>query len=120
MKDLTKEQQLMVESLVAHFTNENGKKEEPYVLETDIDFSAPELGKQHSGYDFKCYDGYAVGENEVVEIIVTYPKMIDLTYSEVDACMDFRYGSDHMRYDYEIHFGDVMMLKSKLKSFRLL
>lgn len=120
MKDLTKEQQLMVESLVAHFTNENGRKEEPYVLEMEIEFSAPELGSQTSGYDFKCYDGYAVGENEVVEIIVTYPKMIDLTYSEVDACMDFRYGSDHMRYDYEIHFGDVMMLKSKLKSFRLL
>lgn len=119
MKDLTKEQQLMIESLVAHFTNENGRKE-LYVLETEIEFSAPELGSQTSGYDFKCYDGYAVGENEVVEIIVTYPKMIDLTQSEVDDCLYFRYGSDHKKYDYEIHFGDVMMLKSKLKSFRLL
>jgi hypothetical protein len=89
-----------------------------YVTESDIEFSANELGSQTSGYHFKCYDGYAIGDNRVLEIKVIYPKLAEIGEVFKEECMSFRYG--RLEFGYNIHFGDIMLYKGKLESFKVL
>jgi hypothetical protein len=91
---------------------------ELYVCEYDIEFSAPELGSQTSDYDFKCYDGYATANNGILELKVSYPKISEMNENQKLDCLEYRYGSDASKYN--IHFGDVMMCKGKLESFKVL
>lgn len=90
-----------------------------YVTESDIEFGANELGSQTSGYHFKCYDGYAIGDNRVLEIKVIYPKLSEMNDARKEECLCFRY-SNHLEDKYNIHFGDVMLYKGKLESFKVL
>ena len=89
-----------------------------YVTESDIEFGANELGSQTSGYHFKCYDGYAIGDNRVLEIKVIYPKLAEIGEVFKEECMSFRYGL--LEFGYNIHFGDIMLYKGKLESFKVL
>lgn len=113
---LTKEQ--FVDNKDWATSRRGNKVSELYVTESDIEFSATELGSQTSGYNLKCYDGYAVGSNGLVSIRVAYPRLSDMSDTAKNDCLWCRYGKDAKLYD--IHFGDVMMAKGKLESFKLL
>ncbi len=89
-----------------------------YVSESDIEFYAPELGSQTSGYHFRCYDGYGIADNGILEIKVKYPKISELSDKDKMDCLTYRYSTDAK--DFEVHFGDVMMSKGKLESFKVL
>lgn len=112
-----------IKDLTDELNNQEDAYQEPdYVTESDIDFYAPELGSQTSGYHFKCYDAFAVADNGIVQIKVTYPFLYQILNdkSKSDECLSYRYGGDHSKYAYELHFGDVMMKYGKLESFKLL
>ncbi len=96
--------------------------EPEFVTESDIEFSAPEIGSQTSGYHFKCYDGYAIGDNGILEIKLSYPFLyqINADESKLNECLVNRYGNDHYKYGYEVHFGDIMLRYGKLDSFKIL
>lgn len=118
-ENLTPGQQAIVDSLVAEFKRINDVAN-PYVMETDISLTFTELVKcdQTEYYDIKCYDGYAIAKNGFVSAYLTYPKISELSDDEKNDCLNYRYGSESKYLN--VHFGDVMMRKSKLDSFKIL
>ncbi len=120
-ENLTPGQQAIVDSLVAEFKRINDVAN-PYVMETDISLTFTELVKcdQTDYYDIKCYDGYAIANNGFISAYLTYPKLSEMSESEKIDCLNYRYYKVERENVEDISFGDVMMRKSKLDSFKIL
>lgn len=113
---LTKEQ---YESNESWATSRRGAVASKWVTESDIELDFSALGSQKDGYNLQCFDGFARGDNGVVQVELRYPKFSDLNGEElIDAFRNRYYYTPVSESD--VHFGDIMMKMSKLESFRLL
>jgi hypothetical protein len=93
--------------------------EPPFVWETEIDLTFEGLGSQNEGYDVKCFDGYAIANNGIIEVNLSYPFMYQFDAEQIKDIYRYRYSNDPEN-KYEITFGDIMMKHSKLESFKIL
>ena len=95
-------------------------KTKEFILETDIEVSLPFLKNKQATYNFKCYDGYAIGErtcdNEKAPktIRMEYPTLEEVLAStkKTERILDYRGLYDLEAKD--IHYGDIMITFGKV------
>lgn len=93
-------------------------KPKEFILEKDIELSLPK--NKQATYNFKCYDGYAIGErtcdNEKAPktIRMEYPTLEEVLAStkKTERILDYRGLYDLEAKD--IHYGDIMITFGKV------
>lgn len=89
-----------------------------YIRELSIYVNIPNI-KEEVAYNFKCYDGHAIGTlavgrpNAPKEIKMFYPTIGELTIEQMDYILEYRGLFDLTHED--INYGDVMMALGELK-----
>lgn len=86
-----------------------------FIIENDILLSDQLFfgdNKEHP-YNFKCYDGYAVGtalEDETPQIVeMTYPTLEEILANKEKTEKILKYRGLYDLYSNDLHYGDVMV-----------
>ena len=80
------------------------------VLEMDIEIR----GIEDCTFNVRCFDGIALGVNDKMNVILTYPPKNELTHEQLQQCLKYR-GLEHnisvfgMLTAVKTTFGDIMM-----------
>lgn len=84
------------------------------IIETDIFVTIPSINDD-AIYDFKCFDGHAIGErvcdteNAPKTIRMKYPKLDEVLEDENKSSYVLEYRGLYDLTPADIHYGDIMM-----------
>jgi hypothetical protein len=89
------------------------KKLKPIYVNS-IELNIPQV-EDDNDFDMLCFDGYAMGSNGVLNVVMKYPAMSELSEYKIDKLMEYSFGK-HWKEDKNltICFSDVMMLYGKV------
>jgi hypothetical protein len=83
----------------------------PSVLETDVEIKGVE-----GTFNVRCFDGIAlgVGVNHNVNVVVKYPKKLDMTHEQLKDCLTYRGLDEYISVIGEltrtkVTYGDIMV-----------
>jgi len=88
------------------------KKLKP-VYVNSIELDIPQI-EDNNDFDMLCFDGYAMGSNGVINVVMKYPAMSELSEEQVDNVMTYSFGSNWKKDDLIMCYNDVMMLYGKV------
>jgi hypothetical protein len=82
----------------------------PSVLETDVEIKGVE-----GTFNVRCFDGIALGVNDNVNVVMEYPKKLDMTHEQLKDCLSYRGLDEFISVIGEltrtkVTYGDIMML----------
>lgn len=78
-----------------------------------IELDIPQA-KDNNDFDLLCFDGYAMGSNGIINVVMKYPKLHELTDEQINSVMEYSFGSNWVRENLNICYNDVMMVYGKV------
>ena len=79
-----------------------------------IELNIPQA-EGNNDFDMLCFDGYAMGSNGIINVVMKYPSLWELSEQQINDVMSYGFGSDWKKdKDLTICFSDVMMLYGKV------
>lgn len=81
----------------------------PSVLETDVELKGVE-----GTFNVRCFDGIALGVSDNVNVVVKYPKKLDMTHEQLKDCLIHRGLDEYISVICEltrtkVTYGDIMV-----------
>jgi hypothetical protein len=85
-----------------------------YVSGIELNISQAQTSEETENYELLCFDGYAMGSNGILNVVMKYPALSQLSEEQMDKAMTYSFGRDWEKEGLAICFRDVMMLYGKV------
>lgn len=79
-----------------------------------IELNIPNQTLENNDFDMLCYDGYAIGSNGIINVVMKYPKLWELSDKAIDIAMQYRFGEYWKKEGLSVCYSDIMMSYGKV------
>lgn len=79
-----------------------------------IELNIPQA-EDNNDFDMLCFDGYAMGSNGIINVVVKYPSLWELSEGQINNAMLYMYGEEWKKNkSLKICFSDVMIVYNQV------